>query len=233
MTGLRDRLRRWKLRRKTPSEIFTRYWRHNKWGDSDSRSGKGSNLAATETLRQQLPGFIAPLGIRSFLDLPCGDWFWMAHVDLGVAHYTGGDIVAPLIEENRRRHARPGVSFEVIDLIQGPIPQHDLVFTRDCLVHLSTPHLMAAIRNIKASGATWLLTTTYPGLGTNDEIETGQWRSLDLVRPPFNFPPPAALLAEGQEQERGQGPKKSLGLWRVTDLPDFLEPAPGQAISAR
>ena len=68
MTGLRDRLRRWKLRRKTPSEIFTRYWHRNKWGDSDSRSGKGSNLAATETLRQQLPGFIAPLGIRSFLD---------------------------------------------------------------------------------------------------------------------------------------------------------------------
>lgn len=221
MTGLRDRIRRWKLRRRTPAEIFTRYWRNNKWGDADSRSGKGSNLVATEELRRQLPAFLADRGISTLLDLPCGDHFWMSRVDLGGIAYTGGDIVAPLIEENRRRYARPGVAFQVIDLITGPIPRHDLIFTRDCLVHLSTAHLMAAIRNIKASGSDWLLTTTYPGLGTNDEIETGQWRSLDLVKPPFAFPPPVDLLAEGQEQERGQGPKKSLGLWRVADLPDF------------
>lgn len=221
MHGIKERFRRWKLQRKSPDDIFTRYWRVNKWGDRDSRSGKGSNLAATQALRERLPDFIAHLGIEGFLDLPCGDCFWISQVDLGVGHYTGGDIVAPLIEENRRRHARPGVSFEVIDLIKGPIPRHDLIFTRDCLVHLSTPHLMAAIRNMKASGSTWLLTTTYPGRGANEEIETGQWRALDLTRPPFDFPPPSAVLPEGQEHVRGQGLAKSLGLWRISDLPDY------------
>ncbi|MDU8929291.1 class I SAM-dependent methyltransferase [Alisedimentitalea sp. MJ-SS2] len=219
MGRIKEAIRKWKLGRKAPGEVFSAYYHKNKWGDEDSRSGKGSNLTATEVLRQRLPELVAELDAKSFLDLPCGDYFWMQHVDLGVQHYTGGDIVAELIADNRVKHAREGVNFEVIDLIQGPVPKHDLVFVRDCLVHLSTEHVKAALANIKASGSEWLLTTTYPGTGTNDEISTGQWRSIDLQAAPFNLPAPAKLLEEGQEDVPGQLPNKMLGLWRVADLP--------------
>ena len=218
MGRIKEAIRKWKLERKAPGEVFTAYYHKNKWGDEQSRSGKGSNLLATETLRRILPELVAELGVQSFLDLPCGDYFWMQHTDLGVAQYTGGDIVADLIADNRARFAREGVDFEVIDLIEGPMPKHDLVFVRDCLVHLSTEHVKAAIANIKASGSKWLLTTTFPGAGTNEEISTGQWRSIDLQAAPFGLPAPVKLLEEGQEDAPGQLPNKMLGLWRLSDL---------------
>jgi hypothetical protein len=219
LSDLRHWLRRKKLSRKTPDQIFDRYYRSNKWGDDESRSGKGSNLAATADLRALLPGLVQDLGVESFLDLPCGDFYWMSKVDLGLRQYTGGDIVPAMIAANRAAHGRDGVTFQVIDLITGPIPRHDLVFTRDCLVHLSTSHVFRAIANLRASGSTWLLTTTYPATPENAEIATGEWRSLDLTKPPFSLPPPVRLIAEGREQERGQGPGKMLGLWRIADLP--------------
>lgn len=47
---------------------------------------------------------------------------------------------------------------------------------------------------------------------------TGDWRPLNLERPPFNFPPPAELLAEGCTEAEGRFLDKSLGLWAIKDL---------------
>ena len=215
---LRYRIKRRALRGRDPSDIFREYVRINKWGDRESLSGKGSNLASTEELRRLLPPLFRDLGIHSLVDVPCGDFNWMAHVDLSGIDYLGGDIVPELVERNRARHDRPGVRFEVIDLIRGPLPRADLVFCRDCLVHLSTDHIAAALANVRASGSTWLLTTVYPG-SPNDDIYTGEWRPLDLSRPPFGLPAPERLIAEGQEWLPGQAKDKMLGLWKVADLP--------------
>lgn len=217
--GLKERLRKWKLAGRDPEQVFSHYYRANKWGDAESRSGKGSNLEATQVLREKLPRLLAELGVHSFLDLPCGDYFWMARTDLGAVQYTGGDIVPEMIAANRAAHSREGVDFEVIDLIKGPVPRHDLVFVRDCLVHLSSEHVKAALASIRASGSDWLLTTTYPGTGSNEEISTGQWRTIDLEAPPFSLPAPVRLIEERQEHAKGQMPGKMLGLWRVIDLP--------------
>lgn len=223
---LKARLRRRRLSRQTPVEIFSSYVRRNKWGDKNSVSGKGSNLESTARLRELLPPLLRELGARTMLDVPCGDFFWMAHVDLSGVSYLGGDIVPELIERNRIRHRRDNVAFEVIDLIKGPVPKADVVFVRDCLVHLSTAHVKAALRNIRASGSTYLLTTTFPETATNAEILTGQWRALDLTKAPFNLPEPLRLYAEGQEEEKGQAADKMLGLWRISDLADPGKPAP-------
>ena len=223
MGRIRNAIRKWKLNRKTPDQVFSAYYHKNKWGDEDSRSGKGSNLESTSSLRNKLPALVQDLGIKSFLDLPCGDYFWLQHVDLGDVQYTGGDIVADIIEDNRRNFSKDGVTFEVIDLIAGPVPKHDLIFTRDCLVHFSTQHVKAAMNNIKNSGSEWLLTTTFPGASTNQDISTGQWRAIDLEQPPFHFPDPVLLLDEGQEHVRGQIAGKKLGLWRVEDISDFKD----------
>lgn len=217
--GLKERLRKWKLAGREPAEVFSRYYRTNKWGDAESRSGKGSNLAATAHLRQALPELVAELGVQSFLDLPCGDYFWMAQTELGVAQYTGGDIVPDLIAQNRARYGREGVAFEVIDLIEGPVPRHDMVFVRDALVHLSTDHIRAALANIRASGSDWLLTSCFLDTATNAEIATGQWRPIDLTRLPFDLPQPDRWVSEGGLSVKGQWPDKVLGLWRVSELP--------------
>lgn len=221
LSDIREFFRRRKLQRLSPEAVFTGYFHGNKWRDPDSRSGKGSNLAATAELRLLLPGLLRDLGITSMVDVPCGDFFWMQHVDLTGIDYLGGDIVADLIAQNAVKHGRQGRRFQVVDLIAGPVPKADLIFVRDCLVHLSHDHVKAALRNIQASGATWLLTTVYPATPENVDILTGQWRALDLTKAPFNLPAPTRLIAEGAAGEKGQGPDKHLGLWRVADLPVF------------
>ena len=74
----------------------TRRWRH---GAHQSRSGDGSSLPATERLRNAMPKLFDDYGIQSFLDAPCGDWFWMQHVDLSGIHYIGADISGEIIED--------------------------------------------------------------------------------------------------------------------------------------
>ena len=219
LSDLKRALRRKRLAQRGPAEIFSDYARSNKWGDKDSLSGKGSNLEATAEVRKFLPALLRELGATSMVDVPCGDFFWMRHVDLTGIDYLGGDIVPDLIQANRQTHARPGIAFQVVDLISGPVPKADVIFVRDCLVHLSHDHVQAALCNIAQSGATWLLTTTFPDTPTNEDIATGEWRAIDLTKPPFNLPQPERLVAEGQAHLKGQRSDKMLGLWRIADLP--------------
>ena len=89
---------------------FTRLYRTNLWDGAESRSGIGSGLAATERIRAELPPLLHHLGVRRLLDVPCGDFHWMAHVDLaaaGVGAYVGGDLVEEIVAANRARHAAP------------------------------------------------------------------------------------------------------------------------------
>ena len=47
--------------------------RRRGWGSDESGSGIGSELGATEALREYLPGLFKRLGVRKVLDAPCGD----------------------------------------------------------------------------------------------------------------------------------------------------------------
>ncbi|MCX8509667.1 MAG: hypothetical protein ORN49_12460, partial [Rhodobacteraceae bacterium] len=60
------------------------------------RSGPGSDMAATARLRAALPGVFQRYGVKTFFDAPCGDWFWMQHVDLSALSYIGADISGEL-----------------------------------------------------------------------------------------------------------------------------------------
>lgn len=118
-------------------DYFAGMYRQNVWGDDESRSGSGSNLAVTETLRRDLPGFLQRLGVRSLLDLPCGDWVWMQDVDLsGLDRYVGGDVVPELIETLQREHSGPGREFLVLDALSSDLPTVDAVMVRDLFGHL-------------------------------------------------------------------------------------------------
>lgn len=198
--------------------VFTDFFRRNKWGGRQSVSGTGSDAQQTRVIVQALPPLLRRLGVRSLLDIPCGDFEWMSRVDLAGIDYTGADIVAPLIEANRRRHARPGVRFEVLDVTRDRLPPVDLVLCRDCLVHLPLAQAQQALANIAASGARYLLTTTFSGRPVNVDIEIGKWRTLNLQQPPFGLPPPLELINEHCTEKDGRFADKSLGLWALDAL---------------
>ena len=196
------------------AERFDQIARINLWGCASSRSGLGSELAATGRLRAALPSFLARHNVRSLLDVPCGDFGWLSRVDLSIP-YTGADIVPSLVEENERRYGeRPtGRRFLKLDLTKDALPRADLVLCRDGLVHLSFANIGRAIDNIRASGARYLLTTTFLDHEVNRDIEDGDWRMLNLEREPFNLPPPIDVLIEGCTEGDGAYTDKALGLW--------------------
>ncbi|HXP30558.1 MAG TPA: class I SAM-dependent methyltransferase [Stellaceae bacterium] len=199
--------------------IFEHYYLTNAWGDAESRSGCGSNLPETAVIRAELPRLLRQLRVTSLLDAPCGDFHWMQTVDLGAIAYIGADIVEPLVAANQRRYGGPSRRFLRLDLVRDELPPVDLILCRDLLVHLCFTEIHAAIRNLRRSGATWLLTTTYPTRAANDDTATGGWRRLNLERAPFGFAKPAALIDEHCTEEGGRRRDKSLALWRIADLP--------------
>lgn len=199
---------------------FTRIYETNLWGSEASRSGSGSADDQTAHIREQLPGLLKEINAASLLDIPCGDFAWMRYVDLDGIHYIGGDIVPGLIERNQTQFGGAHREFRHLDLTADLLPRADMVLCRDCLVHLSSSHIWKAVANLKRSGCTWLLTTTFPDHDTHEEIEDGDWRLLNLELPPFGFPPPVSLLNEGCTEGGGYYPDKSLGLWRIADLPE-------------
>lgn len=202
------------------AQRFDLIHRTNLWGADSSASGLGSELAATATLRRELSSLLQTLGVRDLLDLPCGDFTWMAHMDLSGIRYCGADIVPDLIAANTARHAVPDrIGFRRLDLVSDSLPPADMILCRDCLVHLSFAHIRAALDNIRRSGARWLLTTTFLHLEDNQDIEDGDWRALNFQRAPFVFPEPDAVIVEGCNEAGGDYADKALALWEIARLP--------------
>lgn len=199
----------------SPSDAFRHAYAQNLWAGPESPSGPGASLDQTAAIRRQLPPLLHRLGVRTLLDLPCGDCHWMSAIDLSSVHYIGADFLPELIETNLRRHGGPKRDFRVLDLTSSPLPRVDLILCRDCLVHLSFSDINRALGNIRASGSTYLLTTTFPQQATNTDIRTGDWRPLNLAAAPFHWPPPVELLVEECTEADGVFADKSLGLWEL------------------
>lgn len=205
------------LRFHTAEAVFTRIHDRNDWRGGESISGPGSDREATAELRRALPALLAELGVRTLLDAPCGDFHWMSETPLALEAYVGVDIVAAVIAANQERYAAPGRTFRRLDLLADPLPRADLVLCRDALVHFSFRDIERSLAAFRGSGAAWLLTTTFPALGENRDIVTGEWRPIHLELAPFRLPPAARLLNEGFTGDGGRYADKSLGLWRLAD----------------
>lgn len=208
------------LRGLAPRELYTEIWRSNLWGAEESRSGLGSEAQATAQLTAELPSLLQRFGIRTLLDIPCGDFGWLGRTGLDLDVYLGADIVSEIVELNTARFATADrrVAFRQLDLLTDPLPAMDAVLCRDCLVHLSFANIERAFANLGASGSRWLIATTFTDHQDNHDIADGDWRLLNLQAAPFNLPPPAELLNEGCREADGTYDDKSLGVWRMSDL---------------
>ena len=203
---------------KSPQETFTEIYQTNYWKGAESVSGKGSDLDQTQVVISELNRLINQLELKSMLDIPCGDFLWMQHVDLSAIQYFGADIVDDLIKSNKEKYGSDKVSFSTVNLISDPLPEAQLIFTRACLVHLSYSDIYSSLKNIKSAGFRYILTTTFVDRKRNHNINTGSWRAVNLQIPPFNFPTPLELIDEKCTQGHGKFKDKHLGLWKVEDI---------------
>lgn len=216
-----ESLKLWVLRQICgPRTIFSYYYRTNKWSNPESRSGAGSTVHNTESVRVGIERLVRKYGIRTIYDAPCGDFNWMRHVRLppGV-RYIGGDIVRQMVESLEAGYGRPDRSFILTDIVADRFSSADLWICRDCFIHLSYEHISAALKNYCESGIPFALITTDTNGGgkkfENRDIRTGAFRRLDLLAPPFSFP------AETREEiEDGADPEgvRKLCLWTADQV---------------
>ena len=199
------------------NNVFLSIYKENHWKGTDSISGTGSNLKQTEDLRQSIPLLFKQLNIKSILDIPCGDFYWMKEIDLTGINYIGADIVSDLITGNRE-YSSENISFRVLDLTKDELPKSDLIICRDCLVHLSFKDIYLAINNIISSGCKYLLTTSFTSCELNYNIVTGDWRVLNLEKYPFNFPKPLLTMNENCTEANGNYSDKAMLLWEINKM---------------
>lgn len=140
------------------AETFTRIYREGLWGrssdpDDGFNSGTGSHAAAVvEPYVATVSAFLAAFDAApDVVDLGCGDFAVGARLRPFARRYIGCDVVAPLIERNRRRFADLDVDFRVLDMIADNLPGGDVAFVRQVLQHLSNAQIAAVLPKLAAT----------------------------------------------------------------------------------
>lgn len=198
---------------------FSTIFMKNVWGSKESKSGRGSILDQTAIIRREIPLILRDIKATTLLDVPCGDFNWLQHVNLGLKKYIGGDIVPEIIAQNRKKYEDDKKIFKLMDITTTKLPKVDVILCRDCLVHLSYKDIFTAIKNFKNSKSTYLLSTTFTSRTINRNIFTGGWRPINMQQSPFNFPQAVRVINEHCTEADGRMADKSLGLWKLEDIP--------------
>jgi len=195
-------------------EIFTKKYREHQWHAGPSRSGRGSDLLHTENIRIELPKLLKELKIKSILDIPCGDWYWLKTVNLDVLDYVGADIVEDIVTVNNKKFSGNNKKFIKLDIIRDTLPKVDLILCRDLFQHLSFTDIFKSMKNILSSNSKYLLVTSNPTVKSHKDILTGKARIVNLVCPPFSFPQPVRVINDSNLHKLN----KRLYLWTIEDL---------------
>ena len=197
---------------------FTNVYQKNLFKGKESRSGEGSDMIQTTIIKREIPLLIKELKIKSLIDAPCGDFFWMREVELPVERYIGIEIVKQLVENNQNKFGNKQRIFTELNIIKDVMPMADMILCRDCLVHLSFKQGIQAIKNFKKSGSKYLLITTFVNRLSNNDLDKGFWRTINIERPPFNFHNPIKIIDEKCTELNGEYSDKSLGLFLLKDI---------------
>ena len=196
-----------------PRQVFQQIYDLNWWNSAETRSGPGSELAATATFRKELSGWLARHTdeVRTLLDAPCGDFNWMRYLALPeTTRYIGGDIVPDLIRANTDLYAREGRSFLTLDIVTDAIPDADAWLCRDVLFHLPYAMGQKVCAAFLASNTRYFLSTTFPDAVNGEDIPVGWYRPVNLEQAPFNLGKPVELLADPSEDD----PRRFVGVWK-------------------
>jgi len=158
----------------------------------ESLSGPGSHVANTKEMVDFLSCIVSELGIKSILDLGCGDWNWLRLVDLGSVEYLGWDCDEEMLNENQTRYGSSRVRFELRDITKAEFPKVDLIICRDVLFHLERDVAIALVEKAKRC-SNFFLSTSFRqnssniGIQPYADIQGWGFYPINLSLPPFSL----------------------------------------------
>ena len=142
--------------------LFTQTYEQNSWTSNESRSGTGSHLEYTESIRKLIVELIDD-GVEYIWDCSCGDWNWMKEIRESLPNYVGNDIVDELIEVNKEKFGSDTIKFQCGDMLEElkklESASVDLILCRHTLEHLSTDYVTNVIKEIRRIAKYALITT--------------------------------------------------------------------------
>jgi hypothetical protein len=161
---------------------FTDVYEKSRWFWRGTMSGEGSAWSECEHLAQWLESEVDQ-GMRSVLDMGCGDLEWIsrcASVTGGKVEYFGVDVVPTLIAHHRRIF--PWFKGEVRDLEEMPKIEADIVILKDVLFHLCNGAAGQILMNVNAGTWRRLLVSTHLGANNVDRrgLTQGKMAALDV-----------------------------------------------------
>jgi SAM-dependent methyltransferase len=183
-------------------DAFTRAYKDGQWHNG---SGSGSSPANTAVYRTFVEGYMKGAGVRSVLDVGCGDWQFSRLIDWsGLDRYIGIDLVDDVILANTLKYFRahsPVITFTRADFLEFDRPPSvDLVLVKDLLQHWPDAAIHELGRRLIGTGALALITYDLD-TGPHRDTGPGGYRGLDLTTGPFLWPVRERLRYESVSHE--------------------------------
>lgn len=175
------------------AKVFDDIYRHAKWGTNTAgvgNSGTGSTLPATLLYRTFLQQFLKDNAIHSVVDAGCGDWEFSQAINWTGIDYKGFDIVETVVAQDTKKYAKPNIHFATANIIDYDLPAADLLISKHVLQHLPNRDVAKFVAKLSKYKHVLLINGVNRDTmsGANTDIAPGEYRELDVTRPPFNVP---------------------------------------------
>ena len=185
------------------AEVFEKIYEEKRWGTSDTKDRKYSSGDGTrdkEIVGEYIDAVTYFLskneGLKSGLDLGCGDFSVGVEFCSLFKDYQAMDVAKNVIKENKAIYKSKNVRFSVLDLTSGQIPSTDVIMVRQVLQHLSNTEIKKFLKNIEGKFKYLIVTESLSKsvfFKPNKDINTGpsirihEKSGVVLEKQPFNL----------------------------------------------
>lgn len=149
---------------------------------------EGAKLEVVFPYIESITDFLHAKGIRSVVEVGCGDWQFSKYIDWDGIDYIGYDIVKEIVEKNYEEYSAPNITFGRANCILADLPRADLLICKDVLQHLSNESIREFLKQLPKYSVCLITNDIDFFFNTNNSpIQDGEYRPVDLTKPPFNI----------------------------------------------
>lgn len=223
----------WGLREKNESsqsvnqDTFDNIYNTLYWGGGGDGSGPGSEPGATIPTVEAINNIVVKYNVSSIVDAACGACKWTHALIAKLQEhgrritYAGVDVssvAASRCKQNLEVKYPDAVTVFHGDMTTFKFPAADMLMCRDALQHMSYDMIRSALKNFASSDIRIFAAGSYVENYENANINTGDYFSINLTKPPFNFVDPKDIIKEAHD--------KYILVYTIEQLRDFTKSNP-------